>query len=76
MQLNLSHFKTEDMNLGLKMDAYLHEQAIKQAIKDVETQLETEMANGIALDNETEMLLQEELERLEYKLYRHNLLYK
>tara|TARA_R100001440_G_scaffold3767_1_gene8885 strand:- start:6205 stop:6429 length:225 start_codon:yes stop_codon:yes gene_type:complete len=71
-----SHFKTEDMNLGLKMDAYLHEQAIKQAIKDVETQLETEMANGIALDNETEMLLQEELERLEYKLYRHNLLYK
>tara|TARA_Y100001937_G_C7130722_1_gene337247 strand:- start:1821 stop:2015 length:195 start_codon:yes stop_codon:yes gene_type:complete len=64
------------MNLGLKMDAYLQEQAIKQAIKDVETQLETEMANGIALDNETEMLLQEELERLEYKLYRHNLLYK
>ena len=64
------------MNLGLKMDAYLHEQAIKKAIKDVETQLETEMANGIALDNETEMLLQEELERLEYKLYRYNLLYK
>ena len=64
------------MNLGLKMDAYLQEQAIKKAIKDVETQLETEMANGVALDNETEMLLQEELERLEYKLYRHNLLYK
>ena len=64
------------MNLGLNMDAYLHEQAIKEAIKDVKTQLETEMANGVALDNETEMLLQEELERLEYKLYRHNLLYK
>jgi len=64
------------MNLGLKMDAYLHEQAIKQAIKDVKTQLETEMANGIALDNETEMLLREELERLEYKLFRHNLIYK
>tara|TARA_R110001606_G_scaffold315505_1_gene462247 strand:+ start:692 stop:916 length:225 start_codon:yes stop_codon:yes gene_type:complete len=74
--LIFSHFKTEDMNLGLKMDAYLHEQAIKEAIKDVKTQLETEMANGVALDNETEMLLQEELDRLEYKLYRHNLLYK
>ncbi len=64
------------MNLGLKMDAYLHEQDIKKAIKDVETQLETEMANSVALDNETEMLLQEELDRLEYKLYRHNLLYR
>jgi len=64
------------MNLGLKMDAYLHEQDIKKAIKDVETQLETEMANSVALDNETEMLLQEELDQLEYKLYRHNLLYK
>jgi|TARA_R110000803_G_scaffold168511_1_gene231577 hypothetical protein len=64
------------MNLGLKMDAYLHEQAIKKAIKDVETQLETEMANSVALDNETEMLKREELDRLEYKLYRHNLLYK
>ena len=64
------------MNLGLKMDAYLQEQAIKKAIKDVETQLETEMANGVALDNETEMLLREELDRLEYKLHRHNLLYK
>ena len=64
------------MNLGLKMDAYLHEQAIKEAIKDVKKQLETEMANGVALDNETEMLLQEELDRLEYKLHRHNLLYK
>ena len=64
------------MNLGLNMDAYLHEQAIKEAIKDVKTQLETEMANGIALDNETEMLLQEELDRLEYKLFRHNLIYK
>ena len=58
------------------MDAYLHEQAIKKAIKDVETQLETEMANSVALDNETEMRLQEELDQLEYKLYRHNLLYK
>lgn len=58
------------------MDAYLHEQAIKKAIKDVETQLETEMANSVALDNETEMLKREELDRLEYKLYRHNLLYK
>ena len=64
------------MNLGLKMDAYLHEQAIKKAIMDVETQLEMEMANGVALDNETEMLLQEELERLKYKLHAHNLLYK
>jgi len=64
------------MNLGLKMDAYLHEQDIKKAIKDVETQLETEMANSVASDNETEMLLQEELDRLEYKLYRHNLLYR
>ena len=64
------------MNLGLKMDAYLHEQAIKDAIKDVKTQLETEMANGVALNNETEMLLQEELDRLEYMLFRHNLLYK
>ena len=64
------------MNLGLKMDAYLHEQAIKKAIKDVETQLETEMANSVALDNEIEMLKREELDRLEYKLYRHNLLYK
>jgi len=64
------------MNLGLKMDAYLHEQDIKKAIKDVETQLETKMANSVALDNETEMLLQEELDRLEYKLYRHNLLYR
>ena len=64
------------MNLGLKMDAYLHEQAIKKAIKDVETELETEMANSVALDNETEMLKREELDRLEYKLYRHNLLYK
>jgi|TARA_R110000796_G_scaffold9001_4_gene30999 hypothetical protein len=64
------------MNLGLKMDAYLHEQAIKKAIKDVETQLETEMANSVALDNETEMRKREELDRLEYKLYRHNLLYK
>tara|TARA_S200002703_G_scaffold146500_1_gene141571 strand:- start:444 stop:641 length:198 start_codon:yes stop_codon:yes gene_type:complete len=64
------------MNLGLKMDAYLHEQAIKEAIKDVKTQLETEMANGVALDNETAMLLAEELDRLEYKLYRHNLIYK
>ena len=64
------------MNLGLKMDAYLHEQAIKKAIKDVETQLETEMANSVALDNETEMCKREELDRLEYKLYRHNLLYK
>tara|TARA_R100001369_G_scaffold18884_1_gene34440 strand:+ start:288 stop:482 length:195 start_codon:yes stop_codon:yes gene_type:complete len=64
------------MNLGLKMDAYLHEQAIKKAIKDVETQLETEMANSVALDNETEMLKREELDQLEYKLYRHNLLYK
>jgi len=64
------------MNLGLKMDAYLHEQAIKKAIKDVETQLETEMANSVALNNETEMLKREELDRLEYKLYRHNLLYK
>ena len=52
------------MKLGLKMDAYLQEQNIKKAIKDVKTQLETEM------------LLQEELDRLEYKLYRHNLLYK
>lgn len=58
------------------MDAYLHEQAIKKAIKDVETQLETEMANSVALNNETEMLKREELDRLEYKLYRHNLLYK
>lgn len=58
------------------MDAYLHEQAIKKAIKDVETQLETEMANSVALDNETEMRKREELDRLEYKLYRHNLLYK
>jgi len=64
------------MNLGLKMDAYLHEQAIKKAIKDVETQLETEMANSVALDNETEMRKREELDRLEYKLYRHNLLYR
>jgi len=64
------------MNLGLKMDAYLHEQDIKKAIKDVETQLETEMANSVALDNETEMLKREELDRLEYKLYRHNLLYR
>jgi len=64
------------MNLGLKMDAYLHEQAIKKAIKDVETQLETEMANSVALNNETEMLKREELDRLEYKLYRHNLLYR
>ena len=64
------------MNLGLKMDAYLHEQAIKEAIKDVKKQLETETANGIALNNETEMLLQEELDRLEFKLYRHNLIYK
>ena len=64
------------MNLGLKMDAYLHEQDIKKAIKDVETQLETEMANSVALDNETEMRKREELDRLEYKLYRHNLLYK
>ena len=64
------------MNLGLKMDAYLHEQAIKEAIKDVKKQLETEMANGVALDNETEMLLQEELDRLEDKLFRHNLIYK
>jgi len=64
------------MNLGLKMDAYLHEHAIKEAIKDVKKQLETEMANGVALNNETEMLLQEELDRLEYKLYRHNLIYK
>jgi len=64
------------MNLGLKMDAYLHEQDIKKAIKDVETQLETEMANSVASDNETEMLLQEELDQLEYKLYRHNLLYR
>ena len=64
------------MNLGLKMDAYLHEQAIKKAIKDVKTQLETEMANSVALDNETEMRKREELDRLEYKLYRHNLLYK
>ena len=64
------------MNLGLKMDAYLHEQAIKEAIKDVKKQLETEMANGVALNNETEMLLQEELDRLEYKLFRHNLIYK
>ena len=64
------------MNLGLKMDAYLHEQAIKEAIKDVKKQLETEMANGVALNNVTEMLLQEELDRLEYKLYRHNLIYK
>tara|TARA_R110001599_G_scaffold150030_1_gene334088 strand:+ start:1754 stop:1948 length:195 start_codon:yes stop_codon:yes gene_type:complete len=64
------------MNLGLKMDAYLHEQAIKKAIKDVKTELETEMANSVALDNETEMLKREELDRLEYKLYRHNLLYK
>tara|TARA_R110002126_G_scaffold51717_2_gene141237 strand:+ start:1162 stop:1356 length:195 start_codon:yes stop_codon:yes gene_type:complete len=64
------------MNLGLKMDAYLHEQAIKKAIKDVKTELETEMANSVALDNETEMFKREELDRLEYKLYRHNLLYK
>jgi len=64
------------MNLGLKMDAYLHEQAIKKAIKDVKKQLETETANGVALNNETEMLLQEELDRLEYKLFRHNLIYK
>jgi|TARA_R110002072_G_scaffold29273_1_gene92888 hypothetical protein len=64
------------MNLGLKMDAYLHEQAIKKAIKDVKTELETEMANSVALDNETEMRKREELDRLEYKLYRHNLLYK
>ena len=64
------------MNLGLKMDAYLHEQAIKEAIKDVKKQLETETANGVALNNETEMLLQEELDRLEFKLFRHNLIYK
>ena len=43
---------------------------------NLETQLETEMANSVALDNETEMRLQEELDQLEYKLYRHNLLYK
>ena len=61
------------MNLGLKMDAYLHEQAIKQAIKDVEMQLEAGETNGEPLTCETEMLLQEELDRLEYMLFRHNL---
>ena len=64
------------MNLGLKMDAYLHEQAIKKAIKDVEMQLEAGEANGEPLTCETEMLLQEELDRLEYKLFRHNLIHK
>ena len=60
----------------MNLETHLRERAIKEAIKDVETQLETEMANGVALDNETAMLLAEELDRLEYKLYRHNLIYK
>lgn len=57
----------------MNLETHLRERAIKEAIKDVETQLETEMANGVALDNETEMLLREELDRLEYMLFRHNL---
>ena len=64
------------MNLGLKMDAYLHEQAIKKAIKDVETQCILYPITFALVHNETEMRLQEELDQLEYKLYRHNLLYK
>ena len=64
------------MSFRKRLDTLLKERAIKDAIKDVEMQLEAGEANGEPLTCETEMLLREELDRLEYKLYRHNLLYK
>ena len=64
------------MSLGKDLEAHLKERSIKDAIKDVEMQLEAGEANGEPLTCETEMLLQEELDRLEYKLFRHNLIYK
>ena len=38
--------------------------ALKQEIKDAQEILRTGMADGVPLDNETEMLVQEELDRL------------
>ena len=64
------------MSLGKDLEAHLKERSIKDTIKDVEMQLEAGEANGEPLTCETEMLLQEELDRLEYKLFRHNLIYK
>lgn len=61
------------MSLGKDLEAHLRERAIKDSIKDVEMQLEAGEANGEPLTCETEMLLQEELDRLEYMLFRHNL---
>lgn len=61
------------MSLGKDLEEHLKKRAIKDAIKDVEMQLEAGEANGEPLTCETEMLLQEELDRLEYMLFRHNL---
>ena len=61
------------MSFRKRLDTLLKERAIKDAIKDVEMQLEAGEANGEPLTSETEMLLQEELDRLEYMLFRHNL---
>ena len=38
--------------------------ALKQQIKDAQDILRTGMADGVPLDNETEMLVQQELDRL------------
>jgi|32_taG_2_1085360.scaffolds.fasta_scaffold42848_4 hypothetical protein len=61
------------MSFRKRLDTLLKERAIKDAIKDVEMQLEAGEANGEPLTCETEMLLREELDRLEYMLFRHNL---
>ena len=57
----------------MNLETHLKERAIKEAIKDVEMQLEAGEAHGEPLTCDTEMLLQEELDRLEYMLFRHNL---